>query len=264
MTLSRKEIGIYLKFAVATARKAGEILLKKSRGKNEILFKGRVNLVTAADLASEKFIVKSIEKTFPGHSRLAEEVSSRDTGSKFNWIIDPLDGTTNYAHRFPFYCVSLALEYAGKVILGVIYDPERDELFSAAEGKGAYLNGKQVQVTSQSKLSRSLLATGFPYDIGTSSEDNIDNYARFAKSCRGIRRAGSAALDLAYVACGRFDGFWELKLSPWDTAAGILLVKEAGGKVTDFQGKRFQIRNRYIVASNGRIHRQMLQILNAG
>lgn len=263
MALSKREIARYLKFAGATAREAGKILLKKSRGKNEILYKGRVNLVTAADLASEKFIVNSIERAFPGHSRLAEEISSRDTGSEFNWIIDPLDGTTNYAHRFPFYCVSIALEYEGKIVVGVIYDPERNELFTASENNGSFLNGKSIRVTSQTKLSRSLLATGFPYDIGTSSEDNIDNYARFAKSCRGIRRAGSAALDLAYVACGRFDGFWELKLSPWDTAAGILLVKEAGGKVTDFQGKRFQIRNRYIVASNGRIHRQMLQILNS-
>jgi len=260
--LSQNNLRDYLRFARQTAVGAGSLLLKKANKHNRVSFKGRINLVTEADLASERYIIKAIEKKFPNHSILAEEESAKNKASEFKWIIDPLDGTTNFAHGFPFYCVSIALEYRGEIILGVVYDPQREELFHATIGGGSFLNGKKIHVTEETKLSRALLATGFPYDIGSSNEDNLKNFARFAKVARGIRRPGSAALDLCYLACGRIDGFWELKLSPWDTAAGKLIVEEAGGKVTDFNGEKYFIYGKYILASNGRIHNQMKRILS--
>jgi myo-inositol-1(or 4)-monophosphatase len=260
--LSEKDLKKFLEFVQATSAAAGEILIKKNRLRNKIRYKGRVNLVTAADLASEKYIIRTIVKKYPHHSLLAEETPAAEKKSEFRWVIDPLDGTTNYAHGFPFYCVSIALEYSGEIIVGAVYDPEREELFSAYLGGGADLNGRKIGVTSEARLARSLLATGFPYDIGTTQEDNLNNYTRFARLSRGIRRAGSAALDLCYVACGRCDGFWELKLSPWDTAAGRLIVEEAGGKVTDFKGRPYSIYDKYIIASNGHIHSQMKKILS--
>ncbi|MCX6828719.1 MAG: inositol monophosphatase family protein [candidate division Zixibacteria bacterium] len=259
--LTNRNLRLFLKFARETAVGAGNILIKKARMHNEVHFKGRVNLVTGADIASEKYIIRNIENKFPDHSLLAEEAAATDKGSEFKWVIDPLDGTTNYAHHFPFYAVSIALEYQGKIVLGVVYDPEREELFSAFRGGGSFLNRKRNRITSERELSHSLLGTGFPYDVGTSQENNLNNYTCFARVSRGIRRAGSAALDLCYVACGRLDGFWELKLSPWDTAAGIIIVEEAGGKVTDFEGKKFSIYDHYILASNGHIHRQMQRVL---
>lgn len=252
----------YLQFADQTAIKAGSLLLKKANKCNKVSFKGRINLVTEADLASERYIIKAIEEKFPAHSILAEEESARDKTSEFKWIIDPLDGTTNFAHGFPFYCVSIALEYKGEIVIGVVCDPQRKELFHAMIGGGSFLNGQKIRVTEETKLFKALLATGFPYDIGTSKEDNLKNFARFAKVARGIRRPGSAALDLCYLARGRIDGFWELKLSPWDTAAGKLIVEEAGGKITDFNGKKYSIYGKYIIASNGRIHNQMKRILS--
>jgi myo-inositol-1(or 4)-monophosphatase len=175
-----------------------------------------------------------------------------------------LDGTTNYAHGFPIYCVSIALARRGEVILGVIYDPARQELFSAVKGKGARLNGNKIHVSSTGRLSQSLLATGFPYDIRVSSVNNFDHFQNFALCAQAVRRAGSAALDLCYVAAGRFDGFWEMKLGPWDMAAGSLLVKEAGGKSTDFSGRPLQLEGKQVLASNGKIHRSMIQILKKG
>ncbi|UCD18270.1 MAG: inositol monophosphatase [Candidatus Zixiibacteriota bacterium] len=248
-------------FARTTAIGAGKILLKKARRHHRIELKGRVNLVTDADLASERFIIRMIKKRFPGHSILAEERARIENGSEFRWVVDPLDGTTNFAHNFPFYCVSIACEYRGKMVLGVVYDPERNELFSARQKGGAFLNRRRITVTSQFRLERSLLATGFPYDIGSCREDNLKQFNRFARLARGVRRAGSAALDLCYLACGRFDGFWELKLHPWDTAAGIVIVEEAGGKVTDFRGKAYSIYGKYILATNARIHNQMKKVL---
>lgn len=252
-----------LKFSLNTALAAGKNLLDRSRKSNRIIHKGRVDLVTDADLAAEKFIIKAIRQQFPEHSLLAEEGSSFDNKSDYRWIIDPLDGTTNYAHNFPFYCVSIGLEYKGNMVVGAIYDPERDEMFHASKGRGAFLNGRRIHVSDENQLEKSLLATGFPYDIGTSREDNLKYFRRFAKTARGVRRAGSAALDLCYLACGRFDGFWELKLHPWDTAAAVVIVEEAGGKVTDFAGRKYSIYGKYILASNGRIHRQMKKVLTA-
>ncbi|HDL02579.1 MAG TPA: inositol monophosphatase [candidate division Zixibacteria bacterium] len=247
--------------AKAIAISAGQILLKKSKKRHRVMLKGRVDLVTDADLASEKYIVGEITKKFPNHSILAEEEAARDNHSDYRWVIDPLDGTTNFAHDFPFYCVSIGIEYRGDIIAGVVYDPERDELFHAFKGGGAYQNRKKINVSAESNLERALLATGFPYDIGNSREDNLKYFRRFAKKARGIRRAGSAALDLCYLACGRFDGFWELKLHPWDTAAGKIIIEEAGGVVTDFDGKKYSIYGKYILAGNPKIHRRMKKIL---
>ena len=260
--MTKKELNHYYEFSQNIAREAGKLLLEKSRRRNRIHYKGRVDLVTEADVASERFIVDSVKKEFPQHSILAEEEAARENNPDYKWIIDPLDGTTNFAHGFPAYCVSVALEYRRDIVVGAVYDPERDELFCARLGGGSYLNGNKNRVTSQTRLERSLLATGFPYDIGSSRENNLRYFNRFARLAQGIRRAGSAALDLCYLGCGRFDGFWELKLHPWDVAAGMLVVKEAGGKVTDFQGKKYSIYGKYILASNSKIHSRMKAILN--
>ena len=259
--LTQKELKRYSSFAVDTAREAGEIIHGMSRRRHRIILKGRVDLVTEADLASEKFVTTAINKKFPEHSILAEEEAAHERSSDLRWVVDPLDGTTNYAHNFPFYCVSIALEYRGEIVVGAIFDPERKEMFNAFKGGGAFLNGKRMKVSPETKLERSLLATGFPYDIGTSNNDNLRHFRRFMKKSRAVRRAGSAALDLCYLACGRFDGFWELKLHPWDTAAGEIMVEEAGGKVTDFQGRKYSIYGKCILASNGHIHNVMKKIL---
>ncbi len=259
--LSQYLLRKYLSFARTTAYDAGKVLLKKSHRRHKITLKGRVDLVTDADLVSERLICGAIRRAYPDHAIIAEEGANYDIESEFRWVIDPLDGTTNFAHNFPFYCISIGLEYKGKIIVGVIFDPERDEMFSAFHGGGAKLNNKKITVSGETKLERSLLATGFPYDIGSSREDNLKQFRRFAKRARGIRRAGSAALDLCYLACGRFDGFWELKLHPWDTAAGMVMVKEAGGRVTDFKGNKYSIFDKYILATNAKIHRQMMEVL---
>ncbi len=258
---TQRDIRMFLNFAHKVATDAGALLKRKLHKKNKINYKGRVNLVTEADLASEKLITDIIQREYPMHSILAEENTDIDKSPDFQWIIDPLDGTTNYAHEFPVYCVSIALEYRKEVIVGAVYDPEREELFSAAKGHGAHMNRKKLHVSAERKLERGLLATGFPYDIGSSNEDNLKYFRRFAKVAQGIRRPGSAAIDLCYLAAGRYDGYWELKLSPWDTAAGQLIVKEAGGRVTDFEGKKYSIYGKYILASNGKLHNQMKKVL---
>jgi myo-inositol-1(or 4)-monophosphatase len=250
--------------AVQAVRKAGIVLKSKLGQKRKIGYKGAVNLVTEMDLLSEKIIVAEIRKRFPEHAVLAEESASVEKDSPFRWIIDPLDGTTNYAHGLPIFCISIALAKEEEVILGVVYDPTRDELFTAEKGKGARLNGRKIRVSSESNLSRSLLATGFPYDLRESKIDNFDHFHNFAIRAQAVRRAGSAALDLCYVAAGRFDGFWEMKLAPWDLAAGSLMVVEAGGRVTNFLGKPLALSGKHVLASNGRIHPAMLRILKSG
>lgn len=250
--------------AIQAARKAGGILQKRLGRIQRIDYKGAVNLVTEMDLRSETVIVSEIQKSYPDHGFLAEEKAQKRTGSPFRWIIDPLDGTTNYAHGFPVYSVSIALEKEGEIIVGVVYDPARDELFAAEKGKGARLNGRRISVSSTSRLSRSLLATGFPYDLRESRVNNFDHFRNFALCTHAVRRCGSAALDLCYVAAGRFDGFWEMKLGPWDLAAGSLMVAEAGGRVTDFEGRPLGLDGRRVLASNSRIHRAMLKILRKG
>ncbi|HNZ65039.1 MAG TPA: inositol monophosphatase family protein [Smithella sp.] len=247
-------------FVVDLARNAGALLKKKFNKTHKIQFKGDINLVTEADKMSENLIIKSIRRAFPDHGILSEESPAVAGSGKIRWIVDPLDGTTNYAHGYPVFCVSIALENDGNVVLGVIYDPMREELFSTVRGKGVYLNGKKLSVSSIRDISRSLLATGFPYDIRESRENNLDYFSRMAVNVQAIRRAGAAALDLAYLAAGRFDGFWELKLKPWDTAAGCLMVEEAGGSVSDLAGKPWNISSPSVLASNGFIHKKMIRI----
>ncbi len=250
-----------LNFAIQTARDAGQILLEKF-GKTTITKKGDINLVTEADLASEALIIERIKSYYPKHSILAEEAGNAviDSSSTWKWIIDPLDGTTNYAHGYPCFCVTIALEYEGKIVVAVTYDPTRNEMFAAEKGNGATLNNKPIRVSKTEKLSESLLVTGFPYDFKR-KDDFARHLTNFLLNARGVRRDGSAAIDLAYVACGRFDGFWEEGLNPWDMAAGILLIEEAGGQVTDYKGDTFSIYQPPMCASNGLIHHEMLSIL---
>lgn len=252
-----------LNFAVDTARDAGRILLEKFGRIEKITKKGDINLVTEADLASEKAIVERIRSHYPRHSILAEESgeASASAGAEWKWIIDPLDGTTNYAHGYPCFCVTIAVEYKGEVVIGVTYDPTRDELFAAEKGRGATLNGKPIRVSATENLGDALLVTGFPYDI-KQREDFARHLTEFLLTSRGVRRDGSAAIDLAYVACGRFDGFWEEGLNPWDVAAGTLMIREAGGMVSNYRGSAFDIYTPPICTSNGLIHEQMLKVLS--
>ncbi len=245
----------YLTPMQGLAREAGS-LLRSFFGKVSVEYKGEVDLVTQADRASEKLIVERIRKQWPGHDLLGEEGSRRDTGSDFRWYIDPLDGTTNFAHGYPVFCVSLALEHKRQRVAGVIYDPCRDELFAAGQGSGATLNGRAVHVSKTPGLAESLIATGFP-SHKRHQNPNIHFYHQLTLRSHGVRRAGSAALDLCYVACGRFDAFWEFNLNPWDTAAGVLIVQESGGKVTNFSGGAFSIDSREVLASNALVHAEM-------
>ena len=249
-------------YATEIAREAGIFLKNKLHSAHTINYKGDINLVTEADKISEEMITSRIKSLFPDHDILAEEFTDIESGSDYRWIIDPLDGTTNYAHGFPFFCVSLALERANTMILGVVYDPMRNEMFVAEKGEGSFLNERKIHVTDTHSIIKSLLATGFPYDIQRDSDNNLNYFNTMILKAQAIRRAGSAALDLAYVAAGRFDGFWELKLNPWDIAAGWLLVEEAGGLVTDIGGKDYYLESSSILASNGRIHTEMIDALN--
>lgn len=251
----------YGDFAASIARKAGALLMERFSRSHRIDYKGEIDLVTEADRISEELLIGEISRRFPGHDILSEETVATEKGSHCRWVIDPLDGTTNYAHGFPMFCVSIAFEKDGRIVTGVVYNPVSDELFAAGMGEGAFCNGSRIIVSGTTKIAKSLLATGFPYDIRTSPENNINYFSEMVLRARGIRRAGSAALDLAYTAAGRFDGFWELKLHPWDTAAGWLLVCEAGGTVTDICGDSFRLDAPSIVASNGTIHDQMIRIL---
>jgi len=251
-----------LDFAIGVAREAGRLLRDRLGTRIDITHKGAINIVTDVDLASEQLIRDRIATHYPRHQVLAEEGGLAESGSDYRWIVDPLDGTTNYAHGYPVFCVSIALEHRGEVVLGVVYDPMRDELFTAERGGGAALNNRPVRVSAISDLMLSLLSTGFPYDIRTSKLTNLDHWANFAMNAQALRRDGAAALDLCYVACGRYDGFWELNLSAWDMAAGALIVTEAGGRVSDFQGGKFSAYKPEIVASNGLIHDRMIEILN--
>jgi myo-inositol-1(or 4)-monophosphatase len=245
------------------ALEAGQLLLRRFQTEFAVSKKGIVNLVTEVDIAAEKLIVSRIRKAFPTHLILAEENHSQVSGSGFKWIIDPLDGTTNYAHGYPVFSVSIGLEVAGELEWGAVFDPTRNELFTASRGAGAFCNDAPVRVSKTESLVASLLATGFPYDVHTSRQNNLKNYCAFAVRSQGVRRGGSAAVDLCYVAAGRLDGFWELKLNPWDCAAGTLIVREAGGSVTDFRDRPSSIYGGEIVASNALIHGQMLETLEA-
>ncbi len=245
------------------AREAGALLMGYFHQRIRIEYKGEADLVTAADRASEALIRERIRARWPDHDILGEEQGLSDQGSRYRWYVDPLDGTTNFAHGYPVFCVSMGLEYRepgeesstkpAERIAAVIYDPTRDELFSAEQGKGARLNGEPIQVSKTATVGESLLGTGFP-SHKRHKNPNIFFYHQLTLRSHGIRRAGSAALDLCSVACGRYEGFWEFNLNPWDTAAGVLIVQEAGGKVTKFDGSPFELNSRETLASNGIIH----------
>lgn len=239
------------------ARDAGTLLMEYFRARVKVEYKGDVDLVTVADRKSEALIRERIKAVWPEHDILGEEGGLQDQGSEYRWYVDPLDGTTNFAHSYPVFCVSMAVEHKGERIAGVIYDPTRDEMYSAEIGGGAYLNGERMQVSKVGNLAESLVATGFP-SRKRHKNPNIYFYHQITLRTHGVRRAGSAALDLANVASGRYEGFWEFNLNPWDTAAGVLLVQEAGGKVTDFSGGPFAIESRETLASNGLIHDALL------
>lgn len=274
-----------LDLALQLARRAGGLLREGYRRPKQIKHKGAIDLVTQTDLDSEQLLVEGVRAAFPQDSILAEEGgSSSPEGVRpdatartseqpegglvqddvFHWLIDPLDGTTNFAHALPFFSISVAVMRGSQLEFGVVYDPLRDELFQASRGQGATLNDQPLQVSAAQELSESLLVTGFPYDVRTNPDNNLDHYARLALRSRGVRRLGSAALDLAYVAAGRLDGYWELRLNPWDWAAGVLLVREAGGTVTTFAGDELVLADDdTLVASNGLLHGTLLSELTA-
>ena len=261
MSLSKRQIKELSDFACELALGAGDILKKGFNKKHQVNFKGRIDLVTETDLKSERHIVSSISKKFPDHTILAEEGSGSGESAEFRWIIDPLDGTVNYAHGFPIYCVSIALEYEGEMLAGAVYDPERDELFHAARGSDSFLNKKKIHVSKETNLERALLATGFSYDVGTAKRNNLGLFARMVKKAQAVRRPGSAAIDLCWLAAGRIDGFWELFLHPWDTAAALVIVEEAGGKVTRVNGKPYSVFDDDILAGNSRLHKAIKAVL---
>lgn len=246
----------------AIAREAGALLLEYFHQGIKIEYKGDADLVTAADRASEVLIRERVAQKFPAHDVMGEEQGMNDRGAEYRWYVDPLDGTTNFAHGYPVFCVSLALERrsgsTGTRVAGVVYDPTRDEMFSAEQGQGAQLDGNPIHVSKAAQLKECLLATGFPSQK-RHKNPNIHFYHQITLKTHGVRRAGSAALDLCNVACGRFDGFWEFNLNPWDTAAGVLIVEEAGGKVSRFDGSPFQLDSRETLGSNGLLHDPLVQ-----
>jgi myo-inositol-1(or 4)-monophosphatase len=253
----------YRTFIEETARAAGALLREKIDESHTVDYKGEINLVTEVDRLSEALILDRIRRAFPGHGILAEESPETSTGSDFRWVIDPLDGTTNYAHGHPFFCVSIALEARGEIVLGCVYNPMLDELFIAERGAGAFLDGRRLRVSRTADFSRSLVATGFPYDLRRDPDNNLNYFAAMTLHAQALRRTGAAALDLAHVAAGRFDAFWQLRLMPWDTAAGWLLVEEAGGVVTDLFGHPFHLHSPHLIAANDLIHPEISRLLAA-
>ena len=248
--------------AIDTAKRAGALLHAELGKRRQIAFKGSpTNLVTEMDRRAEALIIGTIQAEFPRDAILSEERGTVGQPSNRRWIIDPLDGTTNYAHGIPIFCVSIALEVDGQTRLGVVYDPTLDECFVAGRGHGASLNGQRLSVSEAVTLNESLVATGLPYNIRETPHNNLAEFAAFSVRCQGVRRMGSAVLYLCYVAAGRLDGYWELRVGPWDAAAGVLMVEEAGGRVTNLEGGALDRERPQVVASNGRIHDEMLRVL---
>ncbi len=249
--------------AVQAAVVAGSIVKDGFSRQKELKYKDGIhNLVTQFDVASERSIIDYISSCFPSHQFLAEESGVSVDASEYRWIIDPLDGTVNFAHGIPIFSVSIGLEYKSQVIVGVVYQPITDELFVAVRGQGATCNGKAIHVSQSMTLKESILVTGFPYNAADNAEHTLEHFCALVNMGVPIRRLGSAAVDLAYVACGRFDGFWESALQPWDVAAGLLLVEEAGGQVSRFDGEVFSMNDRTILTTNGKIHREFVEFLN--
>ena len=252
-----------LAFVAEIARQAGEIIRAGQNRERHVESKGFADVVTDIDKASEKLIVTALEAAFPDHRIIAEEGGGSDQDSPFAWLIDPLDGTLNYLHGLPIYAVSIGLLYEGQPQLGVVYDPSRDELFAAERGRGAWLNDRPIRVATTPVLAQALLTTGFPYERTKRTHNNLREFAEVLMRVQDVRRPGSAALDLCYAACGRSDGHWELGLKPWDVAAGALIVSEAGGRLSDWQGQPWQPFNEYLVATNGHLHAELLAVLQA-
>jgi myo-inositol-1(or 4)-monophosphatase len=250
--------------AIQIARGAGEILKNADSSRTADFKQNETDLVTEYDRRSEAFIVERLQAAFPSHAIRGEEGTRINSGAEYEWLIDPLDGTTNFAHGLPIFSVVLALLHNGHVVVGVIYDPSRDELFTSIKGEGAFLNGQPLHVSSRQPLARALLVTGFPYDVRTNPDNNIDRFAHFAVRARAVRRLGSAALDLAYVAAGRLDGYWETTLNPWDVAAGVLMVREAGGRATNYNDEELPVPYIGLVASNTLLHQEMLRVIREG
>jgi myo-inositol-1(or 4)-monophosphatase len=251
----------YLDTPIEIAHEAGALLNSFFEQPLEIEYKGPMDVVTEADRRSEALITKRLSEEFPDHAIVAEEGGGHKSNSEYCWYVDPLDGTTNFAHRFPAFCVSLGLARRNEVIAGVIYDPFHRELYTAERGAGAFMNGRRLSVSKIESLAEGLVATGFP-PYASDHELNIQYYFKFTQVCHGVRRAGSAALDLCSVAAGRFEGFWELKLNPWDKAAGVLMVTEAGGRVSDLSGGPLKLLENEVFASNGLVHDAMLQVFS--
>jgi len=252
-----------LTIAIDLARQAGALLREGFDQVTEVNYKGEIDLITEFDLRSEQLLVEGIQQSFPNDAILAEEHGLVGE-SEHCWFIDPLDGTTNFAHGIPIFVISLAFAQGSQPLLGVIYDPMRDELFHATIDGGAWLNDRRLHVSAATTLNESLLATGFPYDIRTNPDNNLDHFARLILQSRGVRRLGAAALDLAYVASGRYDGYWEMRLWPWDWGAGLLMVKEAGGLVTRIDGgEEVFAEPTSILATNGHIHDEMIAVLSS-
>ncbi len=251
-----------MRTAFRAARNAGEILRSFHGNLKDIRKKGAIDLVTEADIASERVIIETLRETFPDHSVLAEEGGNVEGDPRYRWIIDPLDGTTNYSHGLDLFAVSIAFFQEAVPKAGVVFNPLTGELFEAAAGRGARLNGRPIGVSEQTELRESLLVTGFPYNFNEMMPRLLERFARCLSASQGVRRLGSAALDLCFVACGRFEGFWEQNLKPWDTAAGLLVLQEAGGRVTDFSGRPFHVDMKEILATNGRVHEQMLALMS--
>ncbi|MDR1086812.1 MAG: inositol monophosphatase [Endomicrobium sp.] len=253
----------YANTALAAAKAGADILLSHYNGKLNIEYKGETDPVTQADKNSQKAVIKVIKDVFPDHGVLAEEDGVKEIDKSYCWIIDPLDGTVNFVHGVPMFCVSIGLKYKDEVIAGVIYSPVLKEVFIAEKGRGAWLNGKKIEVSKNQDIIRSLAATGFPYYFRKDSKRVMKNFYNIAYEAQGVRRLGTAALDLAYVACGRFDFFWEEGLKPWDAAAGILIVKEAGGKISDYHGDNNPLFSGTLLAANNQtIHKKILDIIN--
>jgi myo-inositol-1(or 4)-monophosphatase len=249
-----------LEIALSAARRAGEVLRAGFGVEHSITYKGEVDLVTEIDEQAERVIREELLGTFPSYGMLAEEGGELAGDDDTRWIVDPLDGTTNYAHRLPIFCVSIALERDGEVVLGVVHDPMHEETFVAEQGRGATLNGEPIKVSDTDELIRALIATGFPYDRAEMPEA-LELFGRFAATTQGMRRLGSAALDLCYVAAGRIDGYYERGIWPWDLAAGSVILQEAGGKLTNYRGDVLDLDGREIVASNGRLHPSIMRLM---
>lgn len=245
-------------------REVGGYQKAKLNASHDIEFKGEINIVTEVDKKSEEMIIACLEQHFPKHDIMAEEGSGDRKDSAYKWIVDPLDGTVNYAHGYPHFAVSIALEHNGQILAGVVYDPMRDELFRAYKGGGAFLNDRPIKQSATKELNHSLMATGFAYNLRTSKENNTNHFKNMLMHAQGVRRDGTASLDICYVACGRFDGFWELNLFPWDTAAALLVALEAGCVSSKFDGSEFNVYEKDILVANANIHKDVVKVLKKG